>query len=61
MKSLGQKIKQCGGLIGTPDVSEWEGNFLESVLERSGDGADTTRLSEKQVEVVERIYSKHFA
>lgn len=61
MKSLGQKIKQCGGLIDTADVSAWENEFLQSVVSRTNDGADTARLTEKQVECVERIYSKHFA
>lgn len=61
MKSLAQKIKQCEGLIGTRDVTDWEGEFLQSVVDRSSAGEDTTRLSPKQVEVVERIYSKHFA
>lgn len=61
MKSLGQKIKQCEGLIGTGDVSAWEAEFLQSVVDRSNSGEDTTRLSPKQVEVVDRIYGKHFA
>lgn len=61
MKSLAQKIKQCAGLIGTTDVTAWESDFLQSVVDRSNDGADTTRLSDKQAEVVERIFGKHFA
>lgn len=40
MKSLGQKIKQCGGLIDTADVSAWENEFLQSVVSRTNDGAD---------------------
>lgn len=61
MKSLGQKLKQLAGLVGTSDVSEWEAGFLKSVLDRSIQGEDTTRLTEKQVAVVERIHAKHFA
>lgn len=61
MKSLGQKIQQLNGLIGTKDVSEWESEFLQSVVDRSNCGQDTTRLSAKQVEIAERIYAKHFA
>lgn len=61
MKSLGQKIKQLDGLIGTKDVTDWESEFLQSVVDRSNCGNDTTRLTHKQVEVAERIYAKHFA
>jgi hypothetical protein len=61
VKSLAQKIKQCEGLIGTSDLSAWEAEFMQSVVDRSSGGADTTRLSAKQVEVVERIFGKHFA
>ena len=61
MKSLAQKIQQCEGLLGTKDVTAWESDFLQSVIDRSNGGRDTTRLTEKQAEVVERIYGKHFA
>jgi hypothetical protein len=61
MKSLGQKIQQLEGLIGTKDLSTWENDFLQSVLERSNHGKNTPALSERQAEVAERIWGKHFA
>jgi hypothetical protein len=61
MKSLGQKIQQLDCLIGTKDVTAWESEFLQSVVDRSDCGNDTAKLSAKQVEVAERIYEKHFA
>lgn len=61
MKSIGQKIKQVTGLIGTSDVSEWEDGFLQSIKERTNDGERTTHLTAKQVEKIEAIYRKHFA
>ena len=59
--SIGTQIKQLSGLIGTGDLTPWEQEFMQSLVERSRTGEDTTRLSEKQVGVVERIYSKHFS
>lgn len=56
MKSTAQKLEQCSGLIDTKDVTPWENEFLSSVCARGPD-----RLTDKQVEVLERIYSKHFA
>lgn len=60
MKSVLQKLSQCAGLIDTKDVSEWENGFLKNVVERC-ESDDTTVLTEKQVEVLDRIYNKHFA
>ena len=60
MKSIGAMVKQLQPLCGTPDLSAWETDFVESVVLRSNNGTLTTRLSEKQVEVVGRIYAKHF-
>ena len=61
MKSLGQKIQQLEGLIGHADATPWEHGFIESISQRSKSGADTTSLSEKQVETAEKIWAKHFA
>jgi hypothetical protein len=59
--SIGTQIKQLSGLLATSDLTPWEQEFVQSVAERSRTGEDTTRLSEKQVGVVERIYRKHFS
>jgi hypothetical protein len=60
MKSIGAMIQQLEGMLGTDDLSQWESEFVASVAERSAGGALTNRLSEKQVDVVNRIYGKHF-
>lgn len=60
MKSVRQKIQQCEGLIDTRDVNDWENGFLKGLAASTTDG-DTTHLTQKQVEVLERIYGKHFA
>lgn len=59
--SIGTMIKRIAGLQGTGDISEWEDNFIGSVIERTDEGNNTTILTAKQVEIVERIHNKHFA
>lgn len=54
-------VKQIAGLLGTDDLSAWEAQFVESVNTNSNGGALTTILTPKQVDVIERIWSKHFA
>lgn len=58
--SIGAKLEQLDGLRGTNDLSEWEAGFVEGALERLRSHG-TTFLSEKQVEKIEQIWSKHFA
>lgn len=60
MKSLGAMIKQLGGMVGGNDLSDWEDDFVKSVVEKSDDGTNTVTLTEKQIEKIEGIYSKHF-
>lgn len=60
--SLGTQIEQLDGLRDTKDLSAWENGFVTSILERYlVAGRDTRMLSSKQVEVIERIWSKHFS
>lgn len=60
MKSIGAMIQQICGLA-DEDLSEWEKGFVDSIEEKTEGGADTSKLSEKQLEVIERLYNKHFA
>ena len=59
--SIGNMIKRISGLLGTEDLSEWETEFVESVVERSQDGATTVLLTEKQITKIEQIFNKYFA
>lgn len=61
MTSLGTMIIRIKGLHGTKDVSDWESRFIGSVWDMTACGKDTNGLSEKQVEIIERIHDKHFA
>ena len=59
--SLNTMVRKCAGLVDTTDVSDWENQFLKSVVEKTGEGNNTTSLTEKQISVLERIYGKNFA
>jgi hypothetical protein len=60
--SLGTKIEQLDGLRDTNDLTQWEQGFVTSILERYLlAGRDTRALSSKQVDVIDRIWSKHFS
>lgn len=59
--SIGTMIKQIAGLRGTKDCTQWESDFITSVIRFSREGYDTQNLSERQIAVIERIYRKHFA
>lgn len=61
MKSVGQKIKQLQGLVGTADVTEWEEGFIENISTSTRDGHETVHLTPGQVEKIDQIYNKHFA
>jgi len=57
MKSVRAMIDQLEGLLGTEDVNEWESGFIASMVERR----DSLTLSAKQVEMIDKLYGKHFA
>lgn len=42
------------------DVTDWEKDFLNSIYSQIENGKLVTELSGKQVEVIEKIYKKHF-
>jgi hypothetical protein len=60
MKSIGAKIQQLQGLVGTRDLNAWEREFVVHVGDLTQGGRDTTRLSDLRVEKVGQIYAKHF-
>ena len=61
MTTINTQVKRLAGLQGTGDVTAWEDDFIGSILRQTRNGDDTTSLSEKQIEIVERIHDKHFA
>lgn len=58
--STTEMIKRLTGMLGTHDLSEWESNFVMSLEHRLNAG-EVTKLTERQVETLDRIHAKHFA
>lgn len=58
--SIHTMLTQIHALHGTADVTQWENNFIDSVWRWSDDGRDTSRITEKQITQIERIWSRHF-
>jgi len=61
MASINVMVQRVAGLQDTGDLSDWEEDFVASVVERSNNGENTTTLTTRQVEVLERLFKKHFA
>lgn len=61
MTSINTMVKRISGLAGTSDVTDWEDDFITSIVEQSDDGDDTSSLTEKQINVIERIFKKNFS
>lgn len=61
MAALNTMVKRVSGLLGTKDLSQWEGDFVATIVDNTKNGDNTTSLTEKQIDVLERIFDKHFA
>jgi len=59
MTSTNTMIERLAGCIGTGDLSDWEERFVRSLIARK-EGGQVTKLSERQVETLERLHAKHF-
>lgn len=61
MASLNTMVLKVAGLADTKDVTEFENRFIKSVLEQTQQGRNTTSLTEKQIDMLERLHGQHFA
>lgn len=62
MASVSTMIEQLDALRDTSDLTAWEAKFVTSVLNiYLTSGKETRRLSAKQIECIEQIWTKHFA
>lgn len=59
MTSTSTMIERLSGCLGTGDLTEWEETFVHRLIERNEAG-QITRLSERQVEHLDRLHAKHF-
>lgn len=53
-------VERLSGLLGTNDLTDWEQEFIGSCL-RKLRANQIASLTEKQVETLDRLHSKHFA
>ena len=60
MTSTTTMLRRLAGLLDTRDLSEWEQQFVRSLVEKVEAGK-VTSLSERQVETLERLHGRHFA
>jgi len=61
MTALNTQVKRVSGLLDTHDLTDWEDGFVRTVVRQTNDGDNTTSLTEKQIDVLESIFNKHFA
>ena len=61
MTTLNTMVKRVAGLAGTKALTEWEESFVASISAQTRNGDDTRSLSDNQIEILERIFDKHFA
>ena len=60
MVSTTTMIRRLSGLLDTRDLTEWEQQFVRSLVEKL-DAGKVTSLTERQVETLERLHGRHFA
>ena len=60
MISTNQMIDKLAGMVGTRDLNDFETRFVENMI-RIKESGQVTRLTEPQLEVLERLHAKHFA
>lgn len=61
MTSINTMVKRVAGMLGTDDLTDWEEDFVTSINAQTHQGDNTSSLTEKQIESLERIFNKHFA
>lgn len=62
MVSFNTMIEQLDGLQGTQDLNAWESNFVKDIVKRyQHNNKQTNIFTTKVLEIIERIWSKHFA
>ena len=60
MLSTQQKIDRLEALLGTLDISTWERGFILTLV-RYKQEKNLAQLSDKQLEIMQSIFNKHFA
>lgn len=58
--TLGNKIRQLQGLVGTKDVRPQDGKFIVSMMNLSEGGKKTSHLTGPQVEYLNNLWTQHY-
>lgn len=61
MASINTMVRKVAGMVDTKDLTAWENKFVKNIVAQTGNGDNTSSLTENQVDVLERIYERHFA
>lgn len=59
MTSTTTMVTLLEGCLDTGDLSNWEEDFVRDMA-RLRDSGQVTKLTEKQIDVLERLHKKHF-
>jgi hypothetical protein len=60
-RSLGAKLERLHALCETHDLTDWEQGFVSDLWVYSAHGQRTSWMSERQVEILGRVYARHFS
>lgn len=58
--TLGNKVKQLQGLVGTKDIRPQDERFITDMWEKTSEGKKTSHLSGPQVEYIDGLWRKHY-
>lgn len=61
MASINAMVRKVAAMADTKDLTAWENKFVKNIVAQTGNGDNTSSLTENQVDVLERIYDRHFA
>ena len=59
--SIATKVEQLNAMLGTSDLTDWEQGFVRNVAGKFTSAKPSAVLTDKQIEIIERIWDKHFA
>lgn len=59
--SIWAMISALHGMLGTRDLTRWQQDFVRNCYDTVQHNKDTSRLSDKQVEIISEIFNTHFA
>lgn len=59
--STNTKVEQLRAMLGSRDLTDWEQGFVQNVSDNFAKNKSSASLTDRQLEIVDRIWGKHFA